>query len=60
MDETNQAVKVGVTSTPTFFIGGTQAIGGGLVPYTGFTQVPGAQPYSEFKKAIDAELAKAQ
>ena len=60
VDETNKAVGVGINSTPTFFIGGTKAIGAASPPYTGFTQVPGAQPYSEFKKAIDAELAKPQ
>jgi protein-disulfide isomerase len=60
VDETNQAVGVGVTATPTFFIGGTKAIGAASVPYTGFTQIPGAETYDVFKKAIDAELAKAQ
>ena len=60
VDETDRALSAGVNATPTFFIGGTQAMEAASPPYTGFTQVPGAQAYSEFKKAIDAELAKAQ
>ncbi|MGD0765441.1 MAG: thioredoxin domain-containing protein [Dehalococcoidia bacterium] len=60
VDDTNKDVQAGINSTPTFFIGGNKAIGAASVPYTGFTQVSGAQAYDAFKKAIDAELAKAQ
>ena len=60
VDETNQAVKAGINATPTFYIGGTQAMAAASPPYTGFTQVSGAQSYDVFKKSIDAELAKSQ
>jgi protein-disulfide isomerase len=60
IDETNQAVDGGVTGTPTFFVGATQAIEAASLPYTDFSEVPGAQPYTAFKDAIDAELAKVQ
>ena len=60
VDETNQAVTVGVNSTPTFFIGGTQAMEAASPPFTGHTEILGADTYDVFKKAIDDELAKAQ
>jgi len=40
-----EGAAAGVTGTPSFFINGQQLVG--------------AQPYSTFKQAIDAELAKA-
>lgn len=43
--ELEEGKKFGVEGTPATFINGQM--------------VPGAQPYSEFKKALDAELAKA-
>lgn len=60
VDETNEASRAGVNSTPTFFIGGTQAMEAASPPYTGHTQILGAVTYDVFKKAFDDELAKAQ
>ena len=41
-------LSAGVSGTPTFFIGNEQ---------DGYTQLVGAQPYTVFQQAIDAELA---
>ena len=43
--EYDEGQKLGITGTPTFFINGRR--------------LSGAQPFSEFKKIIDSELAKA-
>ncbi len=45
LEDRNDAVRLGVQSTPTFFVNGTQIVG--------------AQPYDAFKQLVDAELAKA-
>jgi protein-disulfide isomerase len=46
--------KNGVSSTPTFFLGRSAANGATLKP---LRMIKGAQPYSEFKEAIDALLS---
>jgi protein-disulfide isomerase len=46
LEDYNDALKLGVQSTPTFFINDTQLIG--------------AQPYETFKQMVEAELAKAE
>jgi len=50
---TRDGVRAGVRGTPTFFIGPT-----GSGPTITGTRVAGAQPFSAFKRVIEAELAK--
>ena len=45
LEDYNDGVRLGVQSTPTFFINGTQIVG--------------AQPYENFQQLIEAELARA-
>jgi protein-disulfide isomerase len=53
-DSINEGNKIGVNATPTFYIG-TVAADGSVVNVD--KQVLGAEPYDNFKSAIDAELA---
>jgi len=46
LEDYNDALRLGVQSTPTFFINDTQLIG--------------AQPYETFKQMVEAELARAE
>jgi len=53
--ELDAGAKAGVTGTPAFFLGLTDANGDGKVHATKF--ISGAQPYTAFKAAIDELLA---
>jgi protein-disulfide isomerase len=63
VNETNEALKAGVQSTPTFFLGKTSDMNRLSVPYSGQTEISGVQvtnPAAPFKTAIDKLLGTAQ
>ncbi len=60
VDETMEVYEVGITATPTFFIGSTEEMAADSVPYSDHTKIVGAYPYDTFKKAIEEELEKVQ
>jgi len=60
VDESNEVIKAGITSTPTFFIGSTEEMAADSIPYSDHRKIVGAYPYDTFKKAIEEELEKVQ
>lgn len=59
VNETNEAIKVGVDATPTFFIGKTSDMKSLSVPFPNQNRLGGVQttnPYAPFKAAIDPLL----
>ncbi len=57
INDTNADVKVGINSTPTFYLGKTSLMNSEPAPFSGSTPIIGAQPYSAFKTDIDKVLA---
>jgi predicted DsbA family dithiol-disulfide isomerase len=55
-DEKREASRLGVSSTPTFFIG--RRLADGAIQL--ITRIPGALDYSYFKRGLDSALAQSR
>jgi len=60
LGDTNEFTQAGFSGVPLFFIGPSGELSAASPPYASFTRIEGERQYSDFKKAIDEELAKLQ